>query len=440
MGSLRIGSDLQLHKVVSPNPRDIEENASILRASFVPLLAIVMSLTSQIFENIDTHINSRKDELIKLRRHLHEHPELSFEEFQTTAMMANRLREAGFEVHVRPEGVGFYADIAPDDFDPEVHKTVAIRSDLDGLAIHELNDVSYASKKPGIMHACGHDVHMTCVMAAGMAVDRNTLGGRLRLLFQHAEEEVPGGALDMIKFGALEGVDQVIAMHVDPELEVGKVGVRKGAFTAAFDTFKITVIGKSGHGARPHHTVDPIFVVTQLNNALYQSISRYFDARDPMVLTIGMISGGRAPNVIPDTAFISGAIRTLSKEHRAAVQPLLIRCAEGVCDTFQARYELEFVGGAPAIMNADDITDVIAESAGQMLGKDKVYWIPLPSMGSEDFSHYLEHRQGAMFRLGVATPDRPCYFLHNARFDIDERAITIGARLLAHTAVKLLEA
>lgn len=397
-----------------------------------------MSISSQILENIDKHIDSRSDDLIALRRHLHQHPELSFEEFQTTAMMANRLRDAGFEVHVRTEGVGFYADIAPDDFDPEVHKTVAIRSDLDGLAIEELNEVAYASQKPGIMHACGHDVHMTCVTAAGMAIDRNTLGGRLRLLFQHAEEEVPGGALDMIEFGALEGVDYVLGMHVDPELEVGKVGVRKGAFTAAFDTFKITIIGKSGHGARPHHTVDPIFVINQLSNALYQSISRYFDARDPMVLTIGMISGGRAPNIIPETACISGAIRTLSREHRAAVRPLLVRTTEGICETFQAEYELDFIPGAPAIINDAGVTDSIAHSASELLGEDMVHTIPLPSMGSEDFSHYLQERPGAMFRLGVANPDRPRYFLHNARFDIDERAIAIGAKVLARTAVKLL--
>lgn len=384
-------------------------------------------------------MRERTAELIALRRQLHQFPELSNEEFETTSLLASRLREEGFEVHVRPEGTGFYADIAPDDFDPHTQKTVAVRCDLDALAIEEANEVEYRSRRPGVMHACGHDVHMTCTVGVGevLNVRRNELPGRLRLVFQHAEEMV-GGAEDMIRFGAMEGVDYVLGVHVDPELDVGIVGVRHGVFTAAFDEFKFRIIGRSGHGARPHHCVDPIFVVTQLSNALYNALSRSVDARDPMVLSIGQISGGQAPNIIPELAAIAGSIRTLSREHRAAVEPLLVRLADGVCGMYGARYELDLRHGAPAIINDVFVTDQIAAVTAALFGDDAVHWIPLPSMGSEDFSFFVERAPGAMFRLGVAS-ERPKYFLHSARFDVDERAIAVGSKVLASTALRLMQ-
>ena len=390
------------------------------------------------FDHIDSQIAQNTDDLVSLRRHLHQNPELSGVEFETTQLLVQKLTNAGFEVKIRPEGTGFYADLAPPNFDPAVHKTIAMRCDLDALAIEELNEVEYVSQKPGIMHACGHDVHMTCVTGAGMAVNRETLPGRLRLIYQHAEEAVPGGALDMIELGAVDGVDHVLGMHVDPELDYGRIGVRNGPFTAAFDTFRFVIHGRSGHGARPHHCVDPILVVTNLVNTLYTTVSRYYDARDPMVITIGIIEGGQAANVIPDTAAIEGAIRTLSREHRDAVQPMLVRVADGVCETFGARYDLHFTPGAPAIINDKLTNEAIAAAGAEILGAERVYQIPLPSMGSEDFSHYLEHCPGAMFRLGVARQGRPKYFLHNARFDVDERAIALGARILARSALSLM--
>ncbi len=397
-----------------------------------------MLQTSQILDDLDKRITQNNDSLIQLRRHLHQYPELSGEEFQTTAMLVDRLKDHGFDVTVRPEGTGFFADLTPPDFDPSTHKTVAIRCDLDALAIEELNEVEYASKKPGIMHACGHDVHMTCVTGVGMSLDKETLPGRIRLVYQHAEEDVPGGALDMIELGSVEGVDFMIGMHVDPELDYGKIGVRSGPFTAAFDTFKFNIVGQSGHGARPHHCIDPILVATQLVNTLYTTVTRYYDARDPMVLTVGMIEGGQAPNIIPDSASIQGAVRTLSLEHRNAVRPMLVRAADGICETYGAKYELDFIQGAPAIINAAEVSEAIAAAGAELLTEDKVHWIPLPSMGSEDFSHYLQHVPGAMFRLGVARQGRPNYFLHNARFDVDERAIALGSRVLARAAINLL--
>jgi amidohydrolase len=241
----------------------------------------------------------------------------------------------------------------------------------------------------------------------------------------------------MVAFGAMKDVDAVLGMHVDPELEVGKIGVRPGAFTAAFDVFHFTVRGESGHGARPHHTIDPIFVLTQLANALYNATGRHYDARDPVVLSIGMIAAGKAPNVIPDEATMSGSMRTISEAHRQQVQPLLTRIADGIISAYGADYELDLVRGAPAIHNNPEVTEAIAATAAELYGSDAIYRIPLPSMGSEDFSHYLKEVPGAMFRLGVAS-DRPRYFLHSARFDIDEGAIRIGTNVLARTAINLM--
>lgn len=387
-------------------------------------------------------MQSHLESLVELRRHLHRHPELSHEEFETTKLLSEKLETLGFAVHVRPQGTGFYADLTPSGFDPTRHATVAVRCDLDALAIHEATEASYHSLYPNRMHACGHDVHMTCAFGAGVAIAdlaaKHPPPGRLRLIYQHAEETV-GGAEEMIAFGVMEGVDYVLALHVDPELPVGSIGVRNGAFTAAFDEFHFTIIGRSGHGARPHHCIDPIFVLTQLANALYNAVSRSVDARDPMVFSIGMIEGGTVPNVIPDRAAMRGSIRTISEEHRRAVEPLLVRIADGICASYGAEYELNLRRGAPAIINDDDVTDLVREVATDLVGADHVTTIPLPSMGSEDYSYFTNLVPGTMFRLGAWTDGTPRYFLHSAKFNPDEGAIPIGATVLARTAVRLME-
>lgn len=391
-----------------------------------------------VFESIDRRFTDVEPELVALRRYLHLHPELSNVEFKTTAYLVDRLATMGFAVTARPEGTGFFADLAPPDFDPMTHKTVAIRCDLDALPLEELTGLSFESKNQGVMHACGHDMHMAVATGVGMVIDPAALKGRLRLVYQHAEEAVPGGSIQMIEFGAMEGVDYMLGMHVDPEIEIGKIGVKEGALTAAFDMFTIRVIGKSGHGARPHHCVDPIYVMTQLANALYNVVGRSFDARDPMVFSIGQISAGHAPNIIPDEASIKGSIRTLSKTNRDQVEPTLHRICRGVCETHGAEYEIDLIRSAPAIINDSRVTEAIASAGAQVVGLENVYWIPLPSMGSEDFSHFLSHVPGAMFRLGVARPGEPTYFLHSARFAPDERALGIGVRTLARAALTLM--
>jgi amidohydrolase len=397
-------------------------------------------LDDDLVERIERTVRHNKDDLISLRRHFHAHPELSHKEYETTATVAQKLDDLGFQVNVRPEDTGLYADLVPEDFDPTVDPTVAIRSDIDALPIEEQIDVPYKSKNDGVMHACGHDVHMASTIGAGQALESvgSELPGRIRLLYQHAEEKVPGGANQMVSFGAIDEVDAILGLHCDPELETGKIGLRKGAFTAGFDNFTIKVIGKGGHGARPHHCIDPVYVLTQVANALYQSIGRNFDSRDPATISIGSIRGGDAPNAIPETATIEGTFRTLSKDHQERVEPLLKRIVGGVCMAHDAKYEMDIEYGAPAIYNDPKIVDRLAEVAGGVLGEENIHEIPLPSMGSEDFSVYLQYAPGAMFRLGTAGVG-PQHLLHSPKFNVDERAISIGAYVLANTAAGMLE-
>lgn len=392
-----------------------------------------------LLDDVEQRILDNRDELIDLRRHFHAHPELSEEEFQTTQKLADHLEELGYDVHVRPEGTGLYADVAPADFDPARHPTVAIRSDIDALPIKELNEVPYRSKNEGVMHACGHDVHMASVYGTGlgMAGCRTDLPGRIRLIYQHAEETVPGGARDMVAFGAVEGVDAVLGLHCDPELAVGKIGIKKGAFTASFDRFKFVIRGKGGHGARPHQCVDSVFVATQLANALYQLTPQNFDTRVPAVISIGQIQGGEVPNVIPEEVTITGTIRTIDADQRAEIPDHFHRIAGGICMTHGANYELDIEEGAPAIHNDEEITETFGDVGSRILGEDNIHHIPLPSMGGEDFSYYCDRVPGAMFRLGTSSTG-PSSFLHSPNFDVDERAIAIGSRILARSALRLL--
>lgn len=402
-------------------------------------------MSSEVFvernQRIESFLKGHHEELVELRRHLHAHPELSHEETGTTALLASKLDALGFDVRVRPEGTGLVADLAPSGFDRARQPTVAIRADIDALPITEATGAAYGSQNQGVMHACGHDVHMTCAMGAmgAMAQMREELPGRLRIIYQHAEETAPSGAPQMIAFGAMEDVEAIVALHCDPELEAGKVGLKVGPLCASFDRFIYTIKGVGGHGARPHHCVDPIFLGVQLCQALYQVTGRSFDSRQPIVLSVGEFQAGHAPNVIPETSRLSGTVRTVSNETRARVEEMLHKMARHVCEMYGASYELDLYRGAPAIINDGAIVSVLEEVAIQRLGQQCVQWLPLPSMGSEDFSCYLAHAPGAMFRLGVRKKDAPVHLLHSDRFNVDEDAIGHGAHILAGAALELLE-
>jgi amidohydrolase len=395
-----------------------------------------MSVSQQVREVIKAH----HDDIVALRRDIHQHPELSHQEFATTRLLVEQAQRCGLKVHVREQGTGFYADLTPPGFDPTNHRTVAIRADLDALPIEEQNAIAHRSTQPGVMHACGHDAHMAAVTGAlwGLSAAHKALPGRVRFIYQHAEESSPSGAPDMVAFGAMRGVDWVLGLHCDPERPCGKIGVRTGPLTASFDQFTIRIIGKGGHGARPHHSVDPIFVATQLAQALYNVTARLFDAREAMVLSIGELHAGHAPNVIPDTAILRGTVRTLTVARRAEVEPTLKRILDGVCATWGAAYELDLYRGAPPVINDARAVRAIEQAASAILSPGSVEEVPLPSMGSEDFAHLLAQAPGAMFRLGTAREGQPIHLLHTPRFDIDERALVLGAQILADAALSLL--
>ncbi len=389
---------------------------------------------------LDAAIAGAHGELIALRRELHQHPELSRHEFGTTRKLAERLSALGLEVHVRPEGIGLYADLTPAGFSPATHRTVAVRADIDALPIVEATALPYASQNVGVMHACGHDMHTACAMgvAVGLVQLRDQLPGRVRFFFQHSEEVAPGGADELVAFGCMEGVDYVLGLHVDPVLEVGNIGIKDGPMTASADAFELVVRGRGGHAARPHHCVDPVFVATQIATGLYQAAGRAFDARDPVVISIASVVAGDGFNVIPDTATLRGTVRTLSADTRQEVVPLFRRLAAGVCGTYGAEYDLEMYLGAPSISNDAEVAAHMRAAAREVLGPESLYEIPLPSMGAEDFSYYLERAPGAMFRLGTKGHDGEEHFLHSPRFAPDERALAIGSRILARAALSLL--
>ncbi len=395
-------------------------------------------MSDPLLDAIHRTLKGRTQELIALRRELHAHPELSHDERRTTALLADRLRALGFDVRARPEGVGLLADLTPIGLD--LGRTVAVRSDIDALPIEELTGLPFASTRAGVMHACGHDVHMSCVMgvAEAMSACRDALPGRVRLIYQHSEEVSPGGADEMVAFGAMEGVDAVLGVHCDPVVPVGQIGVRAGAFTASSDAFTLTVTGQGGHSARPHQAIDPVFVGVQIASALYQLAGRVFDARDPVVIAIGAIQAGRQHNIIPDALTLKGTARSLSKAHRHEIEPWMRRTIAGLCDTYGAAFTLEINPGAPSIINDEGLTRVVERVAVDLLGGAQVHRIDLPSMGAEDFSWYLEHAPGCMFRLGTAAPDAPRHMLHSPCFNPSEAAIPIGAQILSRAAVAVL--
>jgi amidohydrolase len=397
-------------------------------------------MRQDLLDRVHEAITARAPELVALRRHLHQHPELSAQERDTTRALADALSARGLEVRVRPEGTGLIADLWPPGFDPARHRTVALRCDLDALPITEQTGLPFASQRAGVMHACGHDMHTACVIGASLGLEaaRDALPGRVRLICQHNEEDTPGGADEMVAFGAMDGVDEVLGLHCDPELPLGRVGLKVGALTAAADLFEIQIHGKGGHSARPHHAVDAIFVAAQVAVALYQGLGRLLDARDPAVLAIGAIHAGQAHNIIPAEATLRGTVRTLSHAQRARVEPTLRALLDGVCATWGARGELTLRRGSPPVINDARAVAALRAAAAATLGPDAIHDLPLPSMGAEDFSQYLTVAPGAMFRLGTARPGQPLHLLHSPRFDPDERALPLGAAILARAALALL--
>jgi amidohydrolase len=385
---------------------------------------------------IDSYIDSHAERWTQIRRHLHIHPEPSREEYETTRFLAAQLAEMGLPVQIAPTGRGLITE--PDGQGDQAR--VAIRADTDALRLQDAKSVPYRSSRDGFMHACGHDAHSTMALAAASALwnvrealPENTLW---RAVFQPAEE-VGEGAFEMIAAGAMQNVRAITALHVDPDLACGQVGYRTGILTAHCQELAITIKGMGGHAARPHLSVDPIGVAVGLVNSIYQFVPRMHDSRDPTVITFGSIHGGTSANVIPEEVKLMGTIRTLSRAAAARVESQVMRIAHGYSEASRATIEVKFRRGTDAVSNDPTVTARCVEAAREVVGAANLVQIPLPSMGGEDFSGYLKHAPGCLMRLGVAAGDRPRQFLHSPLFDIDESAIPLGAKVLAHSVVLL---
>ena len=383
-------------------------------------------------KDIATKLSPR---LIEIRRHLHSHPELSGQEHHTAAFVAGVLSSNG--VHVR-EGVGKTGVIGEVQGTPSDRPCLAIRTDMDALPIQERTGLEYASKAAGVMHACGHDVHTTVGLGTAMVLSQlaEELPGKVRFLFQPAEE-VAQGASWMVQDKAMDNVSAILSLHVFPSIPAGKVGIRYGALTAAADELDIIIVGESGHGARPHEAIDAIWIAAQVITTLQQAISRTQNPLRPVVLSIGQINGGRAPNVIADSVKLRGTVRSLHPETRANLPLWIEKIVGNVCASYGAQYEVNYRPGTPGVQNDLALSQLLQTAAEEAWGSDRVQVLTEPSLGAEDFSLYLEHAPGSMFRLGVGYEDRAInYPLHHPQFEVNESAIVTGVVTLAYSAFK----
>lgn len=376
-----------------------------------------------------------KDQLISWRRDFHMHPELGFEETRTAGIVAETLKEMGIRVETEVGKTGVVGHLG------EGSPVVGIRADMDALPLQEANDVPYASKNPGVMHACGHDAHTAILLGVARILSEmpDRPPGEIRFLFQPSEEdwdeELKSGATRMIEDGALEGLDAVIALHVDDSIPTGQIEISGGNASAAVDSFQATIIGQGGHGAYPHETVDPTFILAQVINAIHGIRARRINPIDSAVISIGAIHAGHTSNVIPDSVEMMGTIRSFDTAVREQLSEELEK-AFALTRAFGGNYTLTIEKGFPSMYNDPEVVELICQAASEMLGEDKV----APSyaeMGAEDFSYMSQLAPGAMFWLGVNIDDTPRP-AHSPTFDINEDALPIGAALLAEVACRLL--
>ena len=383
-------------------------------------------------KELSISISSR---LVEIRRHIHAHPELSGEEYQTAAFIAGVLSANGLHVE---EGIGRTGVVGELKGTQSSDDILAIRTDMDALPIQERTSLEYASSIPGVMHACGHDIHTTVGLGTAMILSQiaSELGGKVRFIFQPAEE-IAQGANWMVKDGVMNNVAAILGLHVFPSIPAGSIGIRYGALTAAADDLEIIIIGESGHGARPHEAIDAIWIASQVITSLQQAISRTQNPLRPVVLSIGKINGGRAPNIIADRVQLLGTVRSLHPETRNNLPDWIEKIVSNVCNSYNAKYQVNYRQGVPSVQNDNALTQLLQSAAEEAWTNERVQILPEPSLGAEDFSVYLEHAPGAMFRLGVGYEERIInHPLHHPQFEVDESAIMTGVVTLAYAAYK----
>jgi amidohydrolase len=365
------------------------------------------------------------------RTAFHLEPELSTHEVRTQEKVVAALQELGIPTQTYPDSTGVVGMVGEGRPGP----VVALRADMDALPVTELTGLPFRSRNPGRMHACGHDVHMACLLGAAAILSRNprSLAGPVKLLFQPAEEEgTTGGALPLIERGCLERpkVDFVVGQHVDPSLPLGQVGWRAGPFMAAADFFRVVVHGRGGHAATPHQGPDAILIASEVVVALQALVSRVREPFDPVVVSVGSIHGGTRNNILPDEVVLEGTVRTMRAETRELMERSLKRRVRSIAASLGARVRIQYVHGYPALVNDPRATRIAAEALTVEFGRTNVVEVDHALMGAEDFSRYLERVPGTFLRLGVGMPGRPAS-LHSATFAPDERSLVVGAAALA---------
>ena len=387
---------------------------------------------------IDEKISGITDEMIRLRRDFHRHPELGFAEKRTAGIIAEYLRNLGLEVF---EGVGTTGVIGILNGN-STGKTLMLRADMDALPIQELNEVGYRSVNDGVMHACGHDGHMAILLgtAAVLSGMRDRLSGRVKFVFQPAEETL-GGARNMIADGVLDSpkVDAAFGLHLISLLPLGYIGYKPGPIMASMDPFTITIKGKGGHCAMPESGIDAILISAQVITALQSLVTKEISPISPVVINVGTINGGDAPNVIADKVVMEGTVRTLDTNVQQLIPRHMERMLAGITQAMGGEYELDYSTGYPITINDAAMTKLVQDVAEQVVGKDFVFEVP-SAMISEDMSFYLQKVPGSYFYVGAGNVEKGfTQPHHNSRFDIDEQALAVGAKMMCNLAVSYLE-
>ncbi len=387
----------------------------------------------ELFRLVVREAEAVRERVREARRVLHSLPELSGEEEKTAALVAETLEDLGIEVRRKVGGHGVIGLIRGGAGSGRV---IALRADMDALPIQDCKEVDYASGVPGVMHACGHDVHTAVLLGTAMTLSamRERLCGSVKLIFQPSEEKSIAGAHAMIEDGALEDPEPgaIVALHCFPEMEAGTIAHKPGIMTAAADKFKVVVKGKSGHASRPHQCVDAVLLAALVVNAIQHIVSRRTDPLHHAVISIGTIHGGTAVNIIADRVEMEGTVRTLSRSERLKVRGLVEETIKGVTEGMGGGYELEYEFGTPAVVNDPAVDGLIRRCAMHILGEDNVVTMPEPKMGAEDFAYFTEKIPGALFRLGTSNKKRGITSrLHSPDFDIDEEALDVGVKTLS---------
>lgn len=391
-------------------------------------------------EKISKKAEEIKNFLTEFRRDLHQHPELSFEEFRTAEKIAQVLRQIGLEVQTGVGKTGVVGLLRG----KSGSKTIGLRGDMDALPVEELNQTSYISKNKGVMHACGHDGHATIILGAAIVLHslQDEIPGNIKFIFQPAEEAGGRGAHGMIQDGVLKNpeVNAILGVHMWPSpIKLGQIGLNYGPSMAASDSIYLKIKGKGGHAALPHMTIDPIVIAAQILNMIQLITSRMMDPLDPVVVSIGMVKGGTRHNIIANEVDLAGTVRTLLPETRTRVKEKIEKIVKGVTEALDGDYELNYVTGVAPTINEPTLTQLIEDASREILGNEQVLRLPHPHMTGEDFGALCETIPGTFIKVGTYSPEKGhVHVLHSSHFDFDEEALITGVKTVAYGAVKYL--